>query len=56
MPHPLIAPLERDKPFGKLRVTRGDEMVGSYALYPIEDVPAAGFFGRLWDDVKLWME
>jgi D-alanyl-D-alanine carboxypeptidase (penicillin-binding protein 5/6) len=54
--NPLVAPLERGKAAGKLRVTRGEELVGSYDLFPATDVPAAGFFGRLWDDVKLWME
>ena len=54
--NPLVAPLERGTAAGKLRVTRGTETVGSYDLYPSTDVPAAGFFGRLWDDVKLWME
>jgi D-alanyl-D-alanine carboxypeptidase (penicillin-binding protein 5/6) len=54
--NPLLAPLERGTAAGKLRVTRGAELVGSYDLYPVTDVPADGFFGRLWDDVKLWME
>jgi D-alanyl-D-alanine carboxypeptidase (penicillin-binding protein 5/6) len=54
--NPLVAPLERGSAAGKLRVTRGDQLVGSYDLFPIADVPAAGFFGRLWDDVLLWME
>jgi D-alanyl-D-alanine carboxypeptidase (penicillin-binding protein 5/6) len=54
--NPLVAPLERGKVAGKLRVTRGTDVVGSYDLYPVGDVAADGFFGRLWDDVKLWME
>ena len=54
--NPLVAPLERGTAAGKLRVTRGTELVGSYDLYPSADVPADGFFGRLWDDVLLWME
>lgn len=54
--HPLVAPLARGTSYGKLKVTRGDALVGTYDLYPTKDVPAAGFFGRLWDDVKLWME
>jgi D-alanyl-D-alanine carboxypeptidase (penicillin-binding protein 5/6) len=54
--NPLVAPLERGTAAGKLRVSRGTELVGSYDLYPSVDVPADGFFGRLWDDVKLWME
>ena len=40
----------------ELRVTRGDDLVGNYDLFPVAEVPAAGFFGRLWDDVMLWME
>jgi D-alanyl-D-alanine carboxypeptidase (penicillin-binding protein 5/6) len=54
--NPLVAPLERGKAAGKLRVTRGTDLVGSYDLYPAVEVPADGFIGRLWDDVKLWME
>lgn len=54
--NPLLAPLERGTAAGKLRVTRDDQLVGSYDLYPVADVPASGIFGRLWDDVLLWME
>ena len=54
--NPLVAPLEKGTAAGKLRVTRGADLVGSYDLYPNVDVPAAGFFSRIWDDVKLWME
>ena len=53
---PLFAPLSPDKPAGKLRVTLGDKEVGTYPLYPAKAVPEAGFFGRLTDDVKLWMQ
>ena len=54
--NPLVAPLERGKAAGKLRVTRGTDLVGSYDLYPAVEVPADGFLGRLMDDVMLWME
>jgi len=54
--NPLLAPLERGKAAGKLRVTHGQETIGTYELFPVVDVPAGGFFSRLWDDVKLWME
>lgn len=54
--NPLVAPLDRATPAGKLRVTRGADLVGSYDLYPTANVPAAGFFGRLWDDVRMWIE
>lgn len=54
--NPLAAPLARDTSAGKLRVMHGENLVGSYDLFPVADVPSAGFFGRLWDDVRLWME
>ncbi len=54
--HPLVAPLARTGAAGKLRVTRGSDLVGSYDLFPVADVPPAGFFGRLWDDVMMRME
>lgn len=52
---PLLAPLAPTAAAGELRVTLGDQTVGTYPLHPIAPVEAAGFFGRLVDDVKLWM-
>ncbi|HEY8537379.1 MAG TPA: D-alanyl-D-alanine carboxypeptidase family protein [Steroidobacteraceae bacterium] len=54
--HPLLAPLERATAAGKLRITRGENLVGTYDLYPVADVPPAGVFGRLWDEVLLMFE
>ena len=31
-------------------------VIGTYPLHPMQDVPEAGFFGRLTDDIKLWMK
>jgi D-alanyl-D-alanine carboxypeptidase (penicillin-binding protein 5/6) len=53
---PLFAPLSPAKPAGQLRITLGDKVIGTYPLHPIKEVPEAGFFGRLTDDVKLWMK
>jgi D-alanyl-D-alanine carboxypeptidase (penicillin-binding protein 5/6) len=56
VPEPLFAPLARGNEVGKLRVTLGDKTIGTYALHPVEDVGEAGFFSRMIDDVKLWMQ
>jgi serine-type D-Ala-D-Ala carboxypeptidase (penicillin-binding protein 5/6) len=53
---PLMAPLASDTEVGKLRVTLGDQTIGTYPLHPITPVEEAGFFGRLVDDVKLWLQ
>jgi D-alanyl-D-alanine carboxypeptidase (penicillin-binding protein 5/6) len=56
VPDPMFAPLARGTEVGKLRVTLGDKTIGTYALHPVEDVGEAGFFSRMIDDVKLWMQ
>jgi D-alanyl-D-alanine carboxypeptidase (penicillin-binding protein 5/6) len=52
---PLQAPLQQNAELGKLRVALGDQTIGAYPLHPIVPVEEAGFFGRLIDDVKLWL-
>ena len=55
MSDPLIAPLSPSRAVGKLRILQAGQPVGTYALHPVADVPEAGFFGRIIDDVKLWL-
>jgi hypothetical protein len=34
-----------------------DTVIGAYPLHSVnEEVPEAGWFGRLADDMKLWIE
>ena len=54
VPDPLFAPLTHDKVAGKMRISRGDQAIGSYDLYPLTDVVEAGMFARLWYDVTSW--
>jgi D-alanyl-D-alanine carboxypeptidase (penicillin-binding protein 5/6) len=30
--------------------------MGEYPLIALESVPAAGFFGRTWDTLRLWLK
>jgi D-alanyl-D-alanine carboxypeptidase (penicillin-binding protein 5/6) len=53
---PLFAPLSPTKPAGMLKITLGDKVIGTFPLHPTTEVPEAGFFGRLADDMKLWMK
>ena len=53
---PLFAPLTTAKAAGQLRITLGDKVIGTYPLHPLNEVPEAGFFGRLADDMKLWIQ
>jgi len=52
---PLLAPLDRDTAVGRLNITLGDKQIGAYALHPLAEVPEAGIFGRMADNLKLWM-
>lgn len=53
---PLIAPIKRGDSVGFLLVTLDGEVVHEQALQALADVPAAGFFARLWDALLLWLQ
>lgn len=52
----LIAPLTSDDAVGAVRVSLGDESISDVPLVVLNDVAEAGFFGRLVDEVKLWLQ
>ena len=49
---PITAPVTRGAPFGTITVTLEDKTLVNTPLVALQDVPQAGFFGRLWD--ALW--
>jgi D-alanyl-D-alanine carboxypeptidase (penicillin-binding protein 5/6) len=53
LPETLIAPLAQNKPLGKAKVVVDGQTIATYELFPTADVPAAGFFGRAWDSLRL---
>lgn len=53
---PLVAPLASGQRVGMLRVTLDGNPYGEYPLVALEEVGAAGFFGRAWDTLRLWMK
>ena len=53
LPEPLAAPLTKSKSVGKAKVVVDGQTIATYDLYPTADVPAAGFFGRAWDSLRL---
>ncbi len=48
----LTAPVSRGSPLGQITVAQGDKVLQTVPLEALQDVPQAGFFGRLWD--TLW--
>ncbi|MBI4123562.1 MAG: D-alanyl-D-alanine carboxypeptidase [Betaproteobacteria bacterium] len=51
---PLVAPLTSGQRVGMLRVTLDGKPYGEYPLVALEQVGAAGLFGRAWDTLRLW--
>jgi D-alanyl-D-alanine carboxypeptidase (penicillin-binding protein 5/6) len=53
---PLVAPLARGQRVGVLRVTHDGKPFAEYPLITLEPVAQAGFFGRTWDTLRLWLK
>jgi D-alanyl-D-alanine carboxypeptidase (penicillin-binding protein 5/6) len=53
---PLLAPLKAGQPVGTLKVSHGGKVIAEVPVVALEDLPAAGFFGRLWDSLRLWLK
>jgi D-alanyl-D-alanine carboxypeptidase (penicillin-binding protein 5/6) len=52
---PLVAPVAAGTRVGNLRVTLDGKPLGEYPVVALEEVPAAGIFGRAWDTLRLWL-
>lgn len=52
---PLVAPIARGDAVGTVTVSLGGELMAEYPLVALQEVPAAGFFARLWDGFMLWL-
>ena len=53
---PLVAPLTKGQRVGVLRVFHDGKAFGEYPLIALEAVAQAGFFGRTWDTLRLWLK
>lgn len=56
VPKQLVAPLKKGQAIGKLRLSLDGKVIAERPLVALADVPEAGFFGRLWDDLWMWWE
>jgi D-alanyl-D-alanine carboxypeptidase (penicillin-binding protein 5/6) len=54
---PLIAPLAKGQRVGTIKVsTGGGAPIAEVPLVALEPVPQAGFLGRTWDALRLWIK
>jgi D-alanyl-D-alanine carboxypeptidase (penicillin-binding protein 5/6) len=53
---PLLAPLVKGQQAAVLKVSVGDQPMLDVPLFALEGVAQAGFLGRAWDAVRLWIK
>jgi D-alanyl-D-alanine carboxypeptidase (penicillin-binding protein 5/6) len=51
---PLIAPIKAGQEVGTIEFVLDGKVIDSQKLVASKDVGIAGFFGRLWDTIRLW--
>jgi serine-type D-Ala-D-Ala carboxypeptidase (penicillin-binding protein 5/6) len=55
-PDPLIAPLAKGQQIGTLKITLADQPYAEQPLFVLESVAQAGWLGRTWDALRLWIK
>ena len=53
---PLVAPIAAGSPVGTLKLSVGGQPWGEYPVVAQSAIPVAGFFGQLWDDIRLYFQ
>jgi D-alanyl-D-alanine carboxypeptidase (penicillin-binding protein 5/6) len=51
---PLIAPVSEGQTVGTIRLALDGKPFGEHNAVALEGVAVAGFFGRMWDTIRLW--
>ena len=52
---PLVAPIGVGQKVGMVKVMLQNRLLGEYPVVALENVLIAGFFGRAWDGMRLWL-
>lgn len=52
----IIAPVTPGQKLGSVKLMDGTTAVAEFPVVALEAVPEAGFFGRLWDTIRLWFK
>ena len=55
-PDPLVAPVTKGQAVGTLKITLADQPLLDVPLVALDAVDQAGFFGRAWDSMRLWIK
>ena len=55
-PEPLVAPISKGQALGTLKVSLNDQPLLDVPLQALEPVEQAGWMGRAWDAMRLWIK
>ncbi len=55
-PDPLVAPFRKGQAVGTLKVALDNQPLAELPLVALEDVSQAGWLGRSWDAIRLWIQ
>jgi serine-type D-Ala-D-Ala carboxypeptidase (penicillin-binding protein 5/6) len=55
-PEPLVAPLTQGQSVGSLKISVNGQAYASLPLVALEAVEPAGWLGRAWDAMRLWIQ
>lgn len=53
---PLVAPIAKGQKIATLRVKLDDKVIAEQPMIALEGVEIAGWVGRTWDTIRLWMK
>lgn len=53
---PVMAPIQKGQMVGTLTLSLDGRLIGEYPVVALEEVEVAGFFGRFWDALRLWIK
>ena len=55
-PPDLIAPIAKGQKIASVQLSVDGKTIGEYPLVALDEVQEAGWFGRLWDALRLWFK
>lgn len=53
---PVVAPVSKGSVLGRLKLMEGTKVVAEKQVVALDDVSEAGWFGRMWDSLVLWVK
>lgn len=51
---PVLAPIQKGQVLGVVKLLDGERVLVEQPVVALQDVGEAGWFGRIWDSIKLW--